>query len=68
MSMSKTIIETETRVNPMTHPALNAVLKAYPIELLAVMVVLQLAKVAILIPNPPQNIEVAAPIMKATVV
>ena len=61
-------METETKVNPMTHPALKAVLKAYPSDCLAVMVVLVLEKVAIFIPNPPQNMEVNAPTINETVV
>jgi len=61
-------METETKVNPITHPALKAVLNAYPKDCLAVIVVRQFEKVAIFIPNAPQNMEVTAPITKAAVV
>ena len=61
-------MDTETRAKPITTPALQAHLKAYPRDILAQIVVRQLEKVAMYIPKAPQAIDVAAPTKNEKVV
>ena len=68
IKVSRTSIDIDTSVNPITQPARYAVLKAAPKEVLAAVVVRQLENVAIFIPNAPQNMDVIAPVANAIVV